>query len=236
MLRAKASPYAIGPSGVEWDADDRNVDVMIQIDHVRKARVGSDAGESGRDHRVGGTVFRRPLASRFSVLGHIAAILGPMEFEVLEDSEASRLYELDRTHWLHPQGDLDAPAGTIPQLMFAGGRGATLTDVHGREYIDGMASLWNVNVGYGRSVLADAAAAQMKKLAFSSAYGGFGTAPAIELAAKLAELAPGDLDVTYFASGGAEANDTAYKIARLYWKMRGGRESSSIEINGDCGA
>jgi putrescine aminotransferase len=144
-----------------------------------------------------------------------------MEFEVLENSEASRLYELDRTHWLHPQGDLDAPAGSVPQLIFAGGRGATLIDVHGREYIDGMASLWNVNVGYGRSVLADAAAAQMKKLAFSSAYGGFSTAPAIELATKLAELAPGDLEVTYFASGGGEANDTAYKIVRLYWKLRG---------------
>src|SRR5258706_8009680 len=135
--------------------------------------------------------------------------------------EASRLYELDRTHWLHPQGDLGAPPGTIPQLMFASGKGATLTDVEGREYIDGMASLWNVNVGYGRAELADAAATQMKSLAFSSAYGGFSTKPAIELAAKLAELAPGELEVTYFASGGAEANDTAYKVARLYWKLRG---------------
>ena len=137
----------------------------------------------------------------------------------LED--VSRLSELDRTHWLHPQGDLAAAPGTIPQLIMASGKGATLTDVEGREYVDGMASLWNVNVGYGRAELADAAAEQMKTLAFSSAYGGFGTAPAIELAAKLAEIAPGDLEVTYFASGGAEANDTAYKIARLYWKLRG---------------
>ena len=135
--------------------------------------------------------------------------------------EASRLYELDRTHWLHPQGDLGAPPGTIPQLMFASGSGATLTDVEGREYVDGMASLWNVNVGYGRAELAEAAATQMRSLAFSSAYGGFSTKPTIELAAKLAELAPGDLEVTYFASGGAEANDTAYKVARLYWKVRG---------------
>src|SRR6267143_1138393 len=142
------------------------------------------------------------------------------DFE-LSAEEASRLYELDRTHWLHPQGDLDAPVGTIPQLMFASGSGATLTDVGGREYVDGMASLWNVNVGYGRVELAEAAATQMKSLAFSSAYGGFSTKPTIELAAKLAELAPGDLEVTYFASGGAEANDTAYKIARLYWKLRG---------------
>jgi putrescine---pyruvate transaminase len=142
--------------------------------------------------------------------------------------ESSRLYELDRTHWLHPQGDLGAPPGTIPQLIMAGGSGATLTDAAGREYIDGMASLWNVNVGYGRTELAEAAAEQMKTLAFSSAYGGFGTAPAIELAAKLAELAPGDLEVTFFASGGAEANDTAYKIARLYWQLRGEPERVNI--------
>src|SRR6202171_655921 len=135
--------------------------------------------------------------------------------------KATRLYELDRTHWLHPQGDLGSPAGTIPQLIFASGLGATLTAVDGREYIDGMASLWNVNVGYGRAELAEAAAAQMKTLAFSSAYGGFGAAPSAELAARLAQLAPGDLEVTFFASGGAEANDTAYKIARLYFKLRG---------------
>lgn len=143
-------------------------------------------------------------------------------------AEASRLYELDRTHWLHPMGDLGAPLGSIPQLILTQGSGATVTDIEGREYIDGMASLWNVNVGHGRSELADAAATQMKALAFSSAYGGFGTEPAIELAAKLALLAPGDLEVTYFASGGAEANDTAYKIARLYWKQRGEAERVNI--------
>jgi adenosylmethionine-8-amino-7-oxononanoate aminotransferase len=142
--------------------------------------------------------------------------------------DSSRLYELDRTHWLHPLGDLGAPVGTIPRLIFTSGSGSTLTDIDGREYIDGFASLWNVNVGYGRTELADAAAGQMKTLAFSSAYGGFATAPAIELAARLAELAPGELEVTYFASGGAEANDTAYKIARLYWTLRGEPERVNI--------
>ncbi|MFI5282183.1 MAG: aspartate aminotransferase family protein [Candidatus Dormibacterales bacterium] len=151
-----------------------------------------------------------------------------MTGEPFRPDETSRLYELDRTHWLHPQGDLGAAPGIVPQRIFAGGRGATITDVEGREYVDAMASLWNVNVGYGRDVLADAAAEQMRTLAFSSAYGGFGTAPAIRLAARLAELAPGDLEVTYFASGGAEANDTAYKIARLYWKLRGRPERTQI--------
>ncbi len=142
--------------------------------------------------------------------------------------EASRLFELDRTHWLHPQGDLDAPEGTIPHLIMASGRGATVTDIEGREYVDGLASLWNVNVGHGRAVLAEAAAEQMRELAFSSAYGGFSTAPAIKLAAKLAEIAPGELEATFFASGGAEANDTSYKIARLYHKLRGEPERVNI--------
>jgi putrescine---pyruvate transaminase len=140
---------------------------------------------------------------------------------VVDADEVSRLHELDRTHWLHPQGDLDAPPGNIPRLLLTRGEGALVTDAEGRTYLDGLASLWNVNVGHGREELAEAAAAQMRELAYTSAYGGFGTAPAIRLATKLAELAPGDLEVTFFASGGAEANDTAYKIARLYQDLRG---------------
>jgi putrescine aminotransferase len=147
---------------------------------------------------------------------------------LLADQLVSQLEELDRTHWLHPLGDLGAPPGTTPQLIFARGKGATLDDVNGRTYIDAMASLWNVNVGYGRETLALAAAEQMRTLAFSNAYGGFGHEPGIRLAAKLAELAPGDLETTFFASGGAEANDTAYKLARLYWKRRGKKDKVKI--------
>ena len=162
-----------------------------------------------------GPLDGEPSAGRAPIIGTVRT------YGSLTDAEVSSLYELDRTHWLHPQGDLGAAPGTVPQLMLSHGEGATLTDVHGRTYIDGMASLWNVNVGYGRQALADVAAEQMRQLAFSSAYGGFGHEPGIRLAARLAELAPGDLQVTFFASGGAEANDTAYKLARLYWKLRG---------------
>jgi putrescine aminotransferase len=151
-----------------------------------------------------------------------------VETLALAADEVSRLYELDRTHWLHPQGDLGSPPGTVPRLMFSHGEGAVLTDVEGREYVDAMASLWNVNVGHGRRVLAEAAAEQMTALAFTSGYGGFGNVPATQLAARLAELAPGDLQVTFFASGGAESNDTAYKIARLYWKLR--KEPKKVNI------
>jgi putrescine aminotransferase len=146
----------------------------------------------------------------------------------MDPTEASRLRELDDTHWLHPQGDMGGPPGSAPRLMFARGRGSTLTDVEGREYLDVMAGLWNVNVGYGRAELADAAAEQMRELAFSSAYGAFGHAPGAQLAGRLAELAPGELAVTFFASGGAEANDSAFKIARLYWKLRGRPEKVNV--------
>jgi putrescine---pyruvate transaminase len=138
----------------------------------------------------------------------------------MDTAEVSRLRELDDTHWLHPQGDLGAPPGFVTRLMFERGEGSTLYDVEGKPYLDMMAGLWNVNAGYGRAELADAAAGQMRELPFSSAYGGFGHPPGALLAARLAELAPGDLGVTYFASGGAEANDSAFKIARLYWALR----------------
>jgi putrescine aminotransferase len=137
---------------------------------------------------------------------------------VAVSSDLSRLEELDRTHWLHPQGALGVPT---PQLIFESGSGAVVKDLAGRTYIDGLSALWNVNLGWGRTELADAAAAQMRRLSFESAYGGFGHRPGIELAERLAQLTPGDLEVTFFASGGGEANDTAYKLARLYWRLQG---------------
>ena len=137
------------------------------------------------------------------------------------DAELSRLDELDRTHWLHPQADLGGAPGSVPRLVFESGEGSTVRDAAGNEYIDALSGLWNVNIGWGRRELAEAAAEQMRKLSFESAYGGFGHRPGIALAERLAALTPGDLEVTFFASGGGEANDTAYKLARFYWKLRG---------------
>jgi adenosylmethionine-8-amino-7-oxononanoate aminotransferase len=92
-------------------------------------------------------------------------------------------------------------------------------DVDGREYIDGLAGLWNVNVGHGRTELADAAEIQMKELAYCSGYVGSTNIPAIELASRLVEIA--DMQAVFFTSGGAEANESAFKTARFYWKACG---------------
>ena len=88
----------------------------------------------------------------------------------LDRSEIDRLRQYDLNHVIHPQFHSADHAGAV---IYASGKGAVLTDVEGNEYIDGLSSLWNVAVGHGRAELADAAAAQMRKLAFSNAYTGY---------------------------------------------------------------
>src|SRR5260370_22254588 len=87
--------------------------------------------------------------------------------------------------------------------------------------------LWNVNVGHGRTELADVASAQMKELAYFSSYAGSSNIPAITLAHRLIELAP-DMQAVFFASGGAEAHESAFQTARLYWKVRGKPEKVKV--------
>jgi putrescine---pyruvate transaminase len=128
------------------------------------------------------------------------------------------LLSLDHQFLLHPQHH---PADHAEPLIFARGEGAILWDVRGRRYIDGLACLWNVNVGHGRRELAAAAARQMEELAFVNSYVGSSNVPAITLAERLAKLAPPTLNTTFFTTGGAESNDTAFKTARFYWSIRG---------------
>jgi adenosylmethionine-8-amino-7-oxononanoate aminotransferase len=124
----------------------------------------------------------------------------------------------DRAHLLHP---LQHPADHAAPHIWVKGRGAVLTDAEGREYLDGLACLWNVNAGHGRQELAEAAAAQMATLAYATNYAGSANVPAIQLAHRLTELAYPNLVATYFASGGAEADESAFKTARFYWKAKG---------------
>lgn len=124
----------------------------------------------------------------------------------------------DRRHLIHP---LHASAEHLDPLVFVSGHGAVLVDATGREYLDGLSSLWNVNLGHGRRELAEAAATQMATLAYTSAYAGYSNRPAIELAERIIRVAYPNLSGVYFTTAGAEANETAFKIARYYWKARG---------------
>ncbi|WP_102272557.1 aminotransferase family protein [Cytobacillus massiliigabonensis] len=138
------------------------------------------------------------------------------------------LVELDKRHFLHPTSPIQQQQEHGPAYIFSKGNGVYLEDIHGKKVIDGMSSLWNVNIGHGRKELGLAAMEQMNKLAFSSCFATFSNEPAIRLAAKIAEVAPGDLNTTFFTSGGSEANDTAYKLARHYWILRGQPEKKKI--------
>src|SRR3954447_5828469 len=109
----------------------------------------------------------------------------------MNDSEYRSLVERDIAHVIHPQFAVGAQRDA---LVFVKGEGATLTDVRGRTYIDGLSSLWNVAVGHGRKELGEAAAKQLGELAFANGYTGYTNIPAIELAEKLVNLSYPNMD------------------------------------------
>ncbi len=131
------------------------------------------------------------------------------------------LIDLDKKHFIHPTSSLKQQQDSGAPFIFTSGSGVYLTDITGKKVLEGMSSLWNVNVGYGRKELAEAAYEQMSKLAFTNSFSSMSNEPAIRLAAKLAEMTPGNLSGVFFTSGGSESNDTSYKLARYYWKIKG---------------
>ncbi|HEX4841423.1 MAG TPA: aspartate aminotransferase family protein [bacterium] len=129
-----------------------------------------------------------------------------------------QLRQSDQHHVIHP---LHHPQDHQHPLIMVEGRGAIIKDAEGREYIDGLAGLWNVAAGHGRVELAQAASEQMARLAFASNYAGLSNIPSIRLAERLVQLAYQNISGVYFTTSGAESNESAFKIARYYWKVRG---------------
>lgn len=138
-----------------------------------------------------------------------------------ENTDIQQLINWDKKHFIHPTTAIEQQQANGPSFIFTEGNGIYLTDITGRTVIDGMSSLWNVNIGHGNVELAEVAKGQMTKLAFTSSFATFSNEPAIQLAAKIASIAPGDLNAVFFTSGGSEANDTAIKLARHYWILKG---------------
>jgi len=133
--------------------------------------------------------------------------------------------DVDRAHLIHPLHHPSAHAGT---RLWVSGTGAVITDSTGRDYIDGLSGLWNVNVGHGRQELADAARQQMATLAFHSSYAGGSNEKAIALAERLSRLTYPSINTFFFTSGGAEASETSFKTARFYWKALGKPEKIKV--------
>ncbi len=131
--------------------------------------------------------------------------------------DAADLTRLDRAHIIHPY----LPGSATERVVMTGGSGCRLTDSEGRSYLDATGGLWLAQVGHGRTDLADVAHEQMKKLEYFTSFWEFSNDRAIELAARLASLAPDPLNHVYFTSGGSEGNEAAIKMARYYHHRRG---------------
>ncbi len=130
------------------------------------------------------------------------------------------LQDLDAAHHMHPFTDGGALNAERARVV-AGAEGVTITDTEGKTYLDGMAGLWCVNIGYGRHELAEVAARQMRQLPYYNTFFHTTHPPAVSLSRKLAELAPGDLSHSFFAGSGSEANDSNLRIVRRYWEVLG---------------
>lgn len=140
----------------------------------------------------------------------------------------NNLIELDKKHFIHPTSSIQQQQEMGAKIIVEKGDGIYLTDKNGSVFIDAMSSLWNVNIGHGSEELADTAANQMKKLAFSSTFSTFSHEPAIKLAEKISSLAPANLNTVFFTSGGSESNDTAIKLVRHYWRIQDKPERKKI--------
>lgn len=126
----------------------------------------------------------------------------------------------------HPFADMSAVDGA--ELVLVRGEGVFVWDEHGRRYLDGSSSLWYANVGHGRREIADAVAGQLAALDAYHVFGDVANRPALELAERLAGLAPRPGSKVFLTSGGGEAIETAAKLARLVHRVRGEPERRQL--------
>jgi len=140
--------------------------------------------------------------------------------------EQSTLQELAQRHlWMHFTRMSAYDQAEVPVIVR--GEGCYVWDQHGRRYLDGRSALFCVNIGHGRADIAQAGADQAKDLGFYTTWS-YAHPPAIELAARIASLAPGDLNRVFFTSGGSEAVESAYKLARQYHKLTGNPNKTKL--------
>lgn len=137
------------------------------------------------------------------------------------DAGHSVLARQDRDHHLHPFTDPKVLIDEGGPTVIVRGEGCTLWDEQGRSYLDALAGLWCVNVGYGRAELAEVAADQMRRLAYYNTFFKTTSPPTAALAGRLAALMPAGLDRVLFANSGSEALDSIVRLSRHFWALEG---------------
>ena len=128
------------------------------------------------------------------------------------------LMQRDLDHVIHPLYNRTLQSGG---KVWSGGEGIYLIDADGNRYYDGLSGLWCNTTGFGRRELIDAATNQLNQMAYASGYCGSTNPPAIELAEKLAAITYPNINKFFFTSGGGEASDSNFKMARYYWEKMG---------------
>ncbi len=139
----------------------------------------------------------------------------------LRNYDAVELRRLDVAHHLPAQADYGEIRDLGGSRIITRAEGCQFWDIDGKAYLDGMAGLWCVGVGYGRTELADVAHEQMLELPYYNSFFKTATAPAVRLAAKIAGIAGGELQHVFFNSSGSEAIDTMFRMVRHYWAVQG---------------
>jgi len=145
--------------------------------------------------------------------------LVPQETDSVQSPDHAALQRSARDHlWMHFTRHSSYTSADIPTIVR--GDGAHIYDSHGRRYLDALSGLFVVQVGHGRSELAEAAAKQASELAFFPLWS-YAHPTAIELAERVANYAPGDLNRVFFTTGGGEAVESAWKLAKQFFKLTG---------------
>ena len=137
------------------------------------------------------------------------------------------LEEMDKQSFLHPYTAHKSHLETGPDIIVSG-KGVRLTNAAGKEYIDGMAGLWCVNIGWGHQEVVDAIAKQAQDLAYYHSFFSMGTEAPIRLADRIIRLVPGNMSKVLFGNSGSDANDTNVKLVWYYNNQRGKPEKQKI--------
>lgn len=150
-----------------------------------------------------------------------------MTLDLPNTPSSADLWEMDRAHSLHPWTNF-GPFEQAGSLVLARGEGCYLWDAEGRRYLDAVGGMWCTNVGLGRKDMAQAIADQVERLAFCNSFVDVTNEPSARLSAKLAALAPGDLNRVHLTTGGSTAVDTAVRMVWYYQTCMGRPEKTDI--------
>lgn len=153
--------------------------------------------------------------------GRATAFRAPTKRTMSISSHTESRSDIDRRHVMHPFSVLQRHEQSGPRRMIVRGSGSRVYDEDGRAYIDAMAGLWCVNIGYGRSEIADALHEQTLRLPYYHSFSSMATDTPALLAERLIELIPGHMSKVLYGTSGSDANDTQIKLVRLFNNLLG---------------